>query len=171
MQTGYVFACEQGYDAAIQVDGDGQHDPGYLPVLLAPLEEDRADLVIGSRFVGPSSFRSSPARRVGIKWFAWVISWLIGQRVTDTTSGFRAANRAVIEYFAEAYPQDYPEPEAIVVAWRAGFRIREVPVEMHARQGGRSSINMWRSVYYMIKVTLSILVSMLRPVPLRRRVP
>ena len=169
MQTGYIFAWEQGYDVAIQVDGDGQHDPAYVPVLMAPLEDDSADLVIGSRFVGPSSFRSGLARRVGIHWFARLISLLIGQRVTDTTSGFRAANRSVIEFFASSYPQDYPEPEAIVVAHRAGFRIREVPVEMRARQGGKSSINLWRSAYYMIKVTLSILMSVFRPISLCRR--
>ncbi len=169
VQTGYVFAYEQGYDVAIQVDGDGQHDPAYLPVLMAPLEDGRADLVIGSRFVGPLSFRSSLARRVGIQWFAWIISLLIGQKVTDTTSGFRAVSREVIEFFACAYPQDYPEPEAVVVAHRAGFCIREVPVEMRVRQGGRSSINLWRSAYYMIKVTLAILLSVLRPISLQRR--
>ena len=169
MQTGYQFANERKYDVAIQVDGDGQHDPAYLPVLLAPLEDDRADLVIGSRFVGPSMFRSSFARKLGIKWFATLISLLTGQRVTDTTSGFRAADRTVIEFFAGAYPQDYPEPEAIVIAHRAGFRIQEVPVEMRERQGGRSSINPWRSLYYMVKVTLAILLSVFRPVSLQRR--
>ena len=164
MQTGYIFACERGYDVAIQVDGDGQHDPAYIPVLLAPMETGAADLVIGSRFIGPSFFRSSLPRLIGIRWFAALISLLIGRRVTDTTSGSRAANRSVIEFFASAYPQDYPEPEMVVFAHRAGFRIREVPVEMRERQGGKSSINLWRSIYYMIKVTLAILMSALRPI-------
>ena len=169
VQTGYVFACEQGYDVAVQIDGDGQHDPIYLPVLLYPLEAGSADLVVGSRFIGPTSFHSSVARRAGIQWFAKVVSLLIGQRVTDTTSGFRAANRRAIQLFAADYPQDYPEPESIVLAHRAGLRLCEVPVEMHERQGGRSSINPWRSVYYMIKVTLAVLMSVVRPVSLQGR--
>ena len=169
MQTGYVFAYEQGYDVAIQLDGDGQHDPAYLPILLVPIADGTADLVIGSRFIGPSIFRSSLARRAGIKWFAWLISLLIGQTVTDTTSGFRAGNRSVIEFFASAYPQDYPEPESVVVAHRVGLCIQEVPVEMHVRQGGKSSINLWRSVYYAIKVTLAILMSVVRPISKQRK--
>lgn len=164
VQTGYVFACEHEYDIAIQIDGDGQHDPSYVPVLLYPLRMDTADLVIGSRFVGPTSFRSNLARRMGIGWFARVVSFLIGQRVTDTTSGFRAANRLAIQLFATAYPQDYPEPESIIIAHRAGLRIQEVPAEMRERQGGRSSIDLWRSVYYVIKVTLAILMSAIRPI-------
>lgn len=169
MQAGYLLAFEQGYQVAIQVDGDGQHDPAYIPVLLALLEDHHADLVIGSRFIGPSSFRSSLTRWVGIQWFALLVSLLIGQKVTDTTSGFRAANRRMIELFALSYPQDYPEPEAIVIAHRAGYRVAEVPVEMRMRQGGRSSINLWRSAYYMIKVTLAIVMSFFRPIPLQRR--
>jgi glycosyltransferase involved in cell wall biosynthesis len=169
VQTGYVYAAENGYDVAIQVDGDGQHDPAYIPVLLAPLELGSADLVVGSRFIGPSLFRSSLARKIGIKWFALAISLLIGRTVTDTTSGFRAANRSVIEFFAAAYPQDYPEPETVVMVHRAGFRIQEVPVEMYERQGGRSSINVWRSAYYMIKVTMAILMSVFRPISFQRR--
>lgn len=169
MQAGYLFANEQGYHVAIQVDGDGQHDPAYIPVLLVLLQDQQADLIIGSRFIGPSSFRSSLSRWVGIQWFAMLVSLLIGRKVTDTTSGFRAANRHMIELFAASYPQDYPEPEAIVMAHRAGFRVAEVPVEMRVRQGGRSSINVWRSAYYMIKVTLAILMSFFRPIPLQRR--
>jgi glycosyltransferase involved in cell wall biosynthesis len=170
MQAGYVFACEEGYDVAVQVDGDGQHDPMYLPVLLVPLEDDRADLVVGSRFIGPSHFQSSLARRAGIKWFSLLISLMIGQKLTDTTSGFRAVNRSVMEFFARTYPQDYPEPEAIVVVRRAGFRVQEVPVEMHQRQDGTSSITFWRSGYYVIKVTLAILMSFFRSIPPQERV-
>ena len=169
VQTGYIYAYENGYDVAVQVDGDGQHDPAYIPVLLAPLEMGTADLVIGSRFVGPCLFRSSLARRAGIHWFAWFVSFLIGQKVTDTTSGFRSANRSLIAFFARAYPQDYPEPETLVMAHRAGFRIQEVPVEMRARKGGRSSISPWRSAYYMIKVTIAIVMSVFRPLALQRR--
>jgi glycosyltransferase involved in cell wall biosynthesis len=168
VQTGYLFALEQGYDVAVRIDGDGQHDPLYIPVLLALLEENVCDFVIGSRFIGPSLFRSPLTRQLGIKWFARVISLLIGQTVTDPTSGFCAANRAVIECFARAYPQDYPEPEALVMLHRLALRSREVPVEMNVRQGGRSSITSWRSIYYMLKVTLAILMSAVRPIELQR---
>jgi glycosyltransferase involved in cell wall biosynthesis len=169
VQTGYIYAFENGYDVAVQVDGDGQHDPAYIPVLVAPLEMGIADLVVGSRFIGPCMFRSGWARLAGIHWFARLVSLLIGQKVTDTTSGFRAANRALIAFFAHTYPQDYPEPETLIIAHRAGFRIQEVPVEMHARKGGQSSISPWRSAYYMIKVTIAIAMSFFRPLAFQRR--
>jgi hypothetical protein len=169
VQTGYAFACEQGYDVELQIDGDGQHDLIYVPVLRYSLEVDSSDLVIGSRFIGPTSFHCSVARRAGIQWFAKVVSLLIGQRVTDTTSGFRAANRRTTQLFAADYPQDYPEPESMVLAHCAGLRLCEVPVEMHPRRGGRLSISPWRSVYYMVKVTLAILTSVVRPISLQGR--
>ena len=168
MQTGYRFACDGGFDVAVQVDGDGQHDASQLEAILQPILVGEADMVTGSRFLEPG-YRGSWTRAIGIRFFASLVSLIIGQRVTDTTSGFRAANRAVIELFADDYPQDYPEVETTVLVHRAGFRIREVPVKMHARQGGESSITPIRAVYYMIKVTLALLIGLLRR-PAARRV-
>lgn len=162
MQTGYLLARRNNYDVAIQVDGDGQHDPAELERLIAPIVHDTADVVIGSRFLCDGGDKSTAARRAGIAWLAAIISRLSGQRITDPTSGFRAANRAAISAFAADYPNDYPEPEVIVPLCRRGFRISEVPVTMRERQGGKSSITALRSVYYMLKVTLSILVGLFR---------
>jgi hypothetical protein len=162
VQTGYRFAFERGYDVAVQVDGDGQHDATELPRILAPVLADEADMVVGSRFAGDGAYRSSAMRRVGIRVFAWVVSRLVGQRVTDSTSGFRAVNRRGIELFAADYPHDYPEVEATVMAVRHRLRLREVPVAMRERGGGRSSITAARSVYYMLKVLLALFVGLFR---------
>ncbi|MBI5014207.1 MAG: glycosyltransferase family 2 protein [Deltaproteobacteria bacterium] len=163
VQTGYLYARDNGYDVAVQVDGDGQHDPAEIPNLLAPLSEGTAEVVGGSRFLGRrSTYRASVARRLGIFYFAWVLSALFRRSVTDPTSGFRAANRRAIELFADEYPTDYPEVDSLVLLWRNGLRSLEVPVEMASRQGGQSSISWPRAVYYMIKVTLSIGVHLLR---------
>lgn len=158
MQTGYKYAFQKGYEVAIQVDGDGQHDPKEIPKLLKALEEKAMDLVIGSRFIGKSQFRSSVMRRVGISIFSRVISWIVGQKVTDPTSGFRAANRKAIQLFAFDYPQDYPEPEVLVLIHKCGLKMAEVPIGMSKRYAGESSITKMRSVYYMTKVLLAILV-------------
>lgn len=168
MQTGYLFALESGYDVAIQVDGDGQHDPAQLMRLLKPILDDTADVVIGSRFLSGDGYRSTAARRVGIAWLATLISRVTGQQITDPTSGFRAANRTAIAFFASEYPTDYPEPEVIVPLCRRGLRLVEVPVTMRQRQAGRSSITTLRSIYYMVKVTLAITVGLLRPSGRRR---
>lgn len=165
MQTGYLYAKEMGYDIAVQMDADGQHPAGELRSLIAGVAEQ--DLVIGSRFLGAASFRSSAARRVGIAFFSRLVSWVTGERFTDTTSGYRAAGRKVIELYARYYPTDYPEVESIVYLKRQGCRIAEIPVEMRPRTTGRSSITPWRSAYYMVKVTLSVLMSALRR-PLQR---
>lgn len=162
MQTGYLFALHNGYDVAIQVDGDGQHDPSQLAELLKPMLDGTADVVIGSRFLQRGGYRSTAARRAGIVWLAALISSICGQRITDPTSGFRAANRAAIAFFASEYPTDYPEPEVIVPLCRRGLRVVEVPVTMRDRQAGRSSITTLRAVYYMVKVTLAIVVGLLR---------
>jgi hypothetical protein len=162
VQTGYRFAFERGYDVAVQVDGDGQHDPRELPRILAPVLTDEADMVVGSRFAGAGAYRSSAMRRVGIRVFAWVVSRLVRQRVTDATSGFRAVNRRGIELFAADYPHDYPEVEATVMAVRHRLRLCEVPVAMRERGGGRSSITAARSVYYMSKVLLALFVGLFR---------
>jgi glycosyltransferase involved in cell wall biosynthesis len=162
MQTGYRYAFEQGFDVAVQVDGDGQHDPGQLALILEPVLEGQADLVVGSRFAGGGAYRSTAARRIGIRIFAGVVSAVVRQRLTDTTSGFRAVNRKGIALFAADYPHDYPEVEATVMCVKHKLRLTEVPVEMRERSGGRSSITAFRSIYYMTKVLLAIFVGLFR---------
>ncbi len=158
VQAGYRYALVQGYDAAVQFDGDGQHLAEYVYALLEPLEAGQADFVIGSRFLEKEGFQSSAMRRLGIRFLSGLIYRLCGLRVLDVTSGMRAANRKTIAYFAEHYAQDYPEPEAILSAWLHGARVVEIPVRMRERQRGKSSIDPLRSVYYMIKVTLALLL-------------
>jgi glycosyltransferase involved in cell wall biosynthesis len=162
MQTGYRFALEHGYDLAVQIDGDGQHDPRELPKILGPVLDGHADLVVGSRFSGDGAFQSSPVRRIGIRLFASVVSAVVRQRVTDPTSGFRAVNHRGIALFAADYPHDYPEVEATVMCVKHKLRLTEVPVRMRERSGGRSSITAFRSVYYMTKVLLAIFVGLFR---------
>ena len=158
VQTGYKYAKDKGYDVAVQIDGDGQHDIAYLKDMLSVLEKDEADIVIGSRFIDKEGFQSSAARRVGIRILSVLIFVCTGCRIKDVTSGFRAVNKKFIDIYAKNYPMDYPEPEAIVSAVMYGGRIKEQPVIMHEREKGNSSINLLKSVYYMIKVTLAIIV-------------
>lgn len=158
VQTGYKYALENGYDIAIQIDGDGQHDTEYLEKVIEPLEDGRADIAIGSRFIDKQGFQSSGMRRAGIKFLSALIKICCGTKVHDVTSGFRAVNRKYIEMYAHEYPTDYPEPEAIVQASVDGARIIEVPVIMKERETGQSSIYAWKSIYYMIKVSLSIIL-------------
>ena len=166
VQTGFRYALEQDYERAVRLDGDGQHDPRELSKLLAPIERGEADLVIGSRFVEANgSYRPPFARRLGIRVFARLVSLLGGQNVTDTTSGFLALDRAGIELFAREYPHDYPEVEATLVALRSGLRLRQVQVEMRERETGTSSITFVRSLYYIVKVMLALLVASLRRYP------
>jgi glycosyltransferase involved in cell wall biosynthesis len=162
MQTGFRYAHAERFDVAIQVDGDGQHDAAELGKLLAPLREGRADMVVGSRFLGQRSYRAPFLRRVGIAVFAWTISLIARQRMTDTTSGFRAVNKRGIALFAADYPHDYPEVEATVMVVRHRLRLAEVPVAMRGRESGQSSITAARSVYYMVKVLVAIFVSLFR---------
>lgn len=162
MQTAYKYAVENGYDIAIQVDGDGQHRPDQIPLLLRPIVRGEADLAVGTRFREQTSYRGSRVRRVGIGMFAGVVSAIVGQRMTDTTSGFRAANRQVIRLFAIEYPADYPEVETTALVHRQGLRIVEVPVEMRLREIGESSITVVWSVYYVVKVLLALFVGMFR---------
>lgn len=159
VQTGYIYARDAGYDIAVQFDGDGQHDAGYLKSLIAPLENGEADIAIGSRFIEKEGFQSTAMRRFGISFLSGLIRNMCGVSVRDVTSGMRAANRKMIELFAQNYAQDYPEPEAILQAGLAGARIVEVPVRMRDRMSGESSISPAKSVYYMIKVTLAIMLS------------
>lgn len=158
VQSGYIWATEHGYDVAIQTDGDGQHDPAFIKDLLAPIEAGEADMTIGSRFIEKHGFQTSFMRRLGINFIKVVIRMTCGTKVTDTTSGFRATNKELTAFFSKEYAQDYPEPEAIVAASLNGFRVKEVPVEMREREGGVSSINALRSIYYMIKVSLALII-------------
>ncbi len=167
VQTGFKFATAAGYDFAVQFDGDGQHIATEIPKLLKALTEDDTDIVIGSRFLEKhSGFQSTFTRRIGIKVFRVVNSLLIRQTITDNTSGFRAYNRRSIVFLAKHYPVDYPEPEAVILLGKNGFRMVEVPTEMRERQTGGSSIFGIYSVYYMIKVLLAILMTAIRK-PLR----
>ena len=160
VQAGYLYAFERGFDVAVQVDGDGQHDAQELMRLLAPIRAGRADLTIGTRFAGDRSYRSPFARRLGIRLFAALVSLRVRQRMTDTTSGFRAVNRKGITLFAADYPHDYPEVESVVIAARGDLRVCEVPVAMRQRSAGRSSITTLRSFYYVAKVLLALFVGL-----------
>lgn len=161
VQTGYRYALEHGYDVAVQFDGDGQHDARYIKELIAPIERGEADVVIGSRFLTNEGFQSTVFRRLGINFLSSLIYMLCGIRVKDVTSGMRAVNRKMIEEFAENYAQDYPEPEAVLVSGLMNARVLEVPVQMRERQGGTSSINALRSVYYMVKVSAALVITRL----------
>lgn len=158
MQAGYKYAYEKGYDIAIQVDGDGQHDPREIPKLLKVLDKEKVDVAMGSRFIGDSEYRASMMRRLGSLILAGVISIIVGEKLTDPTSGFRAANRRAIQLFSVNYPQDYPEPEAMVLLHQYRLKMKEIPVKIEQRYSGESSITKLRSIYYMIKVLLAIFV-------------
>lgn len=158
VQTGYKYAVENDYDIALQMDGDGQHDPQYIKTIVKPILEGNADMVIGSRFIKKDGFQTSVLRRTGIKFLSVLIKMCCGIKILDTTSGFRATGKKATRFFSNNYAEDYPEPEAIIAAALNGFKIQEVPVIMHERQGGESSINAVKSVYYMVKVSLAIII-------------
>jgi len=162
MQTGFKYALINGFDVAVQVDGDGQHPAEEVQVLLDTLQKHKADLVVGSRFLNKTGYRPSVARGAGITLFSKLVSFIIGAKVTDTTSGFRASGKRCIEFFSGHYPDDYPEVEALILLHKKGFRIKETPVKMARRQGGRSSITPIKSIYYMVKVSLAIFVDLVK---------
>ena len=163
VQTGYLYAYRNGYDIAVQFDGDGQHDAKYLEQMADTLINENADMVIGSRFIEKEGFQSSGLRRAGIKYFTWLIKSLSGVKITDPTSGMRLCNRKTIEMFANEYPRDYPEPESTMRLIRHKRKVIEIPVKMKAREEGVSSISsMKSSVYYMIKVTIAIIIERMR---------
>ncbi len=162
VQTGFLYSQRKGYGLAVQIDGDGQHRPDEVPKILAPIQRGEADVVIGSRFLEKASYRSGLFRKIGIKAFEITNRLLLGERITDSTSGFRAFNRKAIDVLSKNYPDDYPEPEALYILKKRGLRILEVPVLMETRSHGKSSISFARSLYYMVKVFLAILVLMLR---------
>jgi len=155
VQTGYKYAQRHGYQYAVQVDGDGQHDPREIPKLIEKSREG-FHFVVGSRFIDRKGFQSTLSRRFGIRIFSLVIQVFFGEKMTDATSGFRLADREVIAEFAQSYPVDYPEPETIVMLMKKKYRVAEVPVAMKKRTEGDTSIDVFDSVYYMVKVTLAM---------------
>lgn len=162
VQTGYLYAYRHGYDIAVQFDGDGQHKAEYLDVMAKHLIDHNLDMVIGSRFIDSVGFQSTWIRRIGIRYFTVLIKLLSGKTITDPTSGMRMCNRKTIEMFANEYPRDYPEPETTMRLLRHKRKIEEIPVEMRSRQGGVSIISPLISIYYMVKVTLAILIERVR---------
>ena len=164
VQTGFRYAFENGFELAVRVDGDGQHDPSQLAAVVEPVARGATDIAVGSRYLGArgDGYRSSATRRVGIRLLARVVSLLTRQRITDPTSGFQALNRKAITLFAADYPHDYPEVEAVVLVERHRLRLVEVPIAMRPRTAGRSSIRTLSSVYYMVKVLLALFVGSFR---------
>lgn len=163
IQTGYKYAFRNGYDVLVQMDGDGQHAPAFIPQLMAPVLAGETDFALGSRFLGLESYEPSLARRVGMVFFRGLVSLLIRQPITDSTSGFQAFNRRVIRFFTtEVFPCDYPDADMLLTLHRAGFRIREVPVRMHANVEGKSMHSGWKPLYYLFKMLLSLFVTLLR---------
>jgi len=162
LQTGFKYAWNEGYERVVTLDADGQHNPDDIPKLLAKLEERGADLVIGSRFVEDTGYETGGIRRATMKFFSVLTSYLAGQKVADTTSGFQAIGRMPIGLFAEVYPYDYPNAEVIVDLARHGGKIAEVAIKVHARLGGTSMFDLWSSLYYVVKMNLSILMVLLR---------
>lgn len=159
VQTGYKYALYNNYDIAIQFDGDGQHNAEYIEQLIKEIENGH-DLVIGSRFINNSyGFKSTKARRIGIKLLSGLINFFTKKIITDPTSGYRACNKNIIKLFSSDYPYDYPEPDTIVKVIKRNFSVKEIPVIMNERKEGKSSINIVRSIYYMFKVSLSIIIS------------
>jgi len=157
VQAGYKYAYEKGYDIAIQMDGDGQHNPEYYSFAVDLIEQGQADIVIGSRFITKEGFQSSALRRFGIVFLSKLIKFICGADVKDVTSGYRIINKKFIKIYSDEYAQDYPEPEAIVNAKINGAVIKEIPVIMNERLGGESSISPLKSIYYMIKVSIAVI--------------
>ena len=162
VQTGFKFAFENGFDLAIQVDGDGQHPASEIPKLISAAEEQDIDVVIGSRFISKIGFQSSAVRRIGINYFKWLNRFMVGVKIFDSTSGFRLINNKALAIVSEYYPDEYPEPESIILYSLKHLKIGEVPVNMKERQGGVSSIGKLSSIYYMFKVSLAIIYTFIR---------
>jgi len=164
VQTGYKYAYQNGYDIAIQFDGDGQHEISCVKDIIKPIIDEQCDMVIGSRFIKKDNlnFNSSFARRVGITIISFLIKLFTKCKIYDPTSGFRACNRSLIEFFSNLYPVEYPEPVSEVAVLEEGYKVGEVQVKMHERQGGRSSIHAFKSLYYMINVTIAIFIESIK---------
>ena len=162
VQSGIKYAFDNGFEYAIQIDGDGQHPPKFIPVLLEEMQKNNWDVAIGSRFITNEGFQSTLLRRSGIKYFQWLLKLITTESVSDPTSGMRMMNRKTMEFLYEYYPDEYPEPEALILYHRKGLKFGEVPVHMNDRLGGQSSISGFGSVYYMFKVTIAIIFTYLR---------
>jgi glycosyltransferase involved in cell wall biosynthesis len=169
VQAGFKYALERGYPIVVQLDGDGQHAPAEIALLIGPVRAGECEMAIGSRFTnGRGDYDGSVARRLATNVLSRICGLVTGQHITDATSGFRAYGPRALRYLASYYPADYPEPEAIVLLSRRGLAVREVPVHMRPRQGGRSSIGGAQVVYYMTKVTLSLLLAAFKEGPARQ---
>ena len=162
LQSGFRYAVAHGYEIGVQLDADGQHDPAYLPALLEPVRRDLCDVSIGSRYVARTRYRAPLARRIGMLLFSSVVRWAAGVRIYDTTSGFRAYARAVMEVCQHDFPKDFPDAPLLIALMRRGFRLAEVPVEMRAREAGRSFYTLSKSLYYPYKNMLASLMALLR---------
>jgi glycosyltransferase involved in cell wall biosynthesis len=164
LQTGFKYALERDYDYVVQMDADGQHEPKSVLDLIAEVRQGTADVILGSRFLGPSTFKPDFARRMGIVLFRWIVSRVVGQSITDPTSGFQALNRRVLGLYAtESYPVDYPDADVLIMVHFAGFRIKEIPVVMYTGAPHRKSMHSGlRPLYYVFKMFLSILVTLMR---------
>ena len=170
IQTGYKFAYAHGYDYIVQIDGDGQHDPAFIEEMLAPVKSGEVDFTIGSRFLWYDSYRPSFSRRLAILFFRKLVTVIIGRNITDPTSGYQAFNRNVMEFFStDVFPCDYPDADMLITLNLAGFSIREVPVRMYANPSGKTMHSGAKPLYYMFKMCLSILVTLLRKREFYRR--
>ena len=159
VQTGYLYAVKHGYDIAVQFDGDGQHDASFLEKMAERMEKEQLDMLIGSRYIERQGFQSSFCRRMGIRYFTFLIRLLSGKNITDPTSGMRMVNRRTMEFFARNYPKDYPEPESVTILLKKGFLVEEIPVVMKEREGGKSSISFQKSIRYMFQVTMAVIAA------------
>lgn len=169
LQTGYLYARDNDYDAVVQLDGDGQHDPAYLPRLLAPVLAREADVVLGSRFLGEGSYQVPWARRLGQKLFGGLAGLLVGRRITDPTTGYQALSREVVRlYCTRVFPDDYPDADMFVVLHRMGLRFQELPVRMYASQGQSMHSGLLKPLYYGYKMTLAILMALVKKLPRTR---
>jgi glycosyltransferase involved in cell wall biosynthesis len=162
LQTGFRYAVEHGYAIGVQLDADGQHDPADLAALVAPVREGRCDVSIGSRYVARSDYRAPLSRRLGMMLFSGVVQLALGQRITDTTSGYRAYSRAVMDHCRHDFPKDFPDAPLLIALARRGFRLEEVPVSMRAREAGRSFYTLGKKLYYPYKNLLASLMALLR---------
>jgi len=163
VQAGFRYAREFQYDFCIQLDGDGQHDPSFIPKFVQEITRTEADVVLGSRFLGKANYRIPAIRRLGMRFFGAIVSWTTGKKVTDPTTGYQALNARAIRFFAnDNYPTDYPDADTLIVLNYAGFKVKEVPVVMRQRMAGTSMHANWKSIYYVIKMCLAIFVVLLR---------